>query len=134
MVLVDTSVWIDVFRDASGAKRDLLRETVADEEILFTRFTELELLQGCRDEDEWELLHSYLITQDYLELTPLSWTEAARIYFELRRQGETVRSPIDCCIAQACLDHDALLLHRDGDFQKIARVRPLRQRWLSWDD
>jgi hypothetical protein len=134
MVLVDTSVWVDVFRDASGARRDLLRATVGDHEVLFTRFTELELLQGCRDQQEWDLLSSYLVTQDYLDLTPDGWTEAARIYFDLRRRGETVRSAIDCCIAQLCLDHDALLLHRDADFQKIARVRPLRQAWLSWDD
>jgi len=134
VVLVDTSVWIDIFRDASGVKRDLLRTTVGNHEIFFTRFTELELLQGCRDQEEWELLSSYLITQDYLELGPSGWTDAARIYFDLRRRGETVRSPIDCCIAQLGLDHDTLLLHRDGDFRKISQVRPLRQRWLSWND
>lgn len=134
MVLVDTSVWIDVFRDASGARRDLLRATVAEHQILFTHFTELELLQGCRDEDEWDLLSSYLVTQDYLELTPHGWAEAARIYFDLRRQGETVRSPIDCCIAQLALAHEILLLHRDEDFKKIARIRPLHQSWVSWND
>jgi predicted nucleic acid-binding protein len=134
VVLVDTSVWIDVFRDASGARRDLLRATIAEDQVLFTRFTELELLQGCRDEKEWDLLSSYLVTQDYLELTPRGWTDAARIYFDLRRRGETVRSPVDCCIAQLALAHEILLLHRDEDFKKIARIRPLQQSWVRWDD
>ena len=61
-----------------------------------------------------------------------SWSEAARIYFDLRRVGKTVRSPIDCCIAQIAMDNKALLLHRDRDFEVIAAVRPLRQKRLSW--
>jgi predicted nucleic acid-binding protein len=55
------------------------------------------------------------------------WTDAARIYFDLRRTGRTVRSPIDCCIAQIAIDHAALLLHRDRDFTTTAQMRPLRE-------
>jgi predicted nucleic acid-binding protein len=49
-----------------------------------------------------------------------------------RQRGKTVRSPIDCCIAQVAIDHDTLLLHRDRDFETIAEIRPLRQMWLAW--
>lgn len=129
--IVDTSVWIDVFRDVSR-KAKLLR-TVDPEDVMLTPFTELELLQGCRDEPEWSLLASYLETQDYLEPTRTTWKAAARIYFDLRRQGLTVRSPIDCCIAQVALDHSVLLLHRDKDFSVIAGIRPLQQIFLQWD-
>ena len=132
MVLVDTSVWVDVLRDARGTKRAALERAVGDDEVVATRFQQLELLQGCRDEREWGLLKPYLEAQEYLELAPGSWLEAARVYFELRRKGRTVRSPIDCCIAQAALEHDALLLHRDHDFEAIASIRPLRQLWLDW--
>ena len=65
------------------------------------------------------------------ERVPGGGAEAARIDFELRRRGKTVRSPIDCCIAQIALDHDVLLLHRDRDFEVIAGVRPLREQHLS---
>ncbi|WP_410503742.1 hypothetical protein [Leptolyngbya sp. 7M] len=37
-----------------------------------------------------------------------------------------VRSPIDCCIAQAALEHDLLLIHNDRDFETIAQVRSLQ--------
>jgi predicted nucleic acid-binding protein len=132
VVLVDTSVWIDVFRDADGSRGATLRELLDGEEVVLSRFHQLELLQGCRDEKEWSLLKSYLDAQDYLELDPASWEAAARIYFELRRTGHTVRSPIDCCIAQLALDYDLMLLHRDGDFRVIAEARPLRQVWVEW--
>ena len=52
---------------------------------------------------------------------------AARIYYNLRRQGLTVRSSIDCCIAQAALDNQFLLIHNDQDFEAISQVRSLQQ-------
>jgi predicted nucleic acid-binding protein len=88
------------------------------------------MLQGARDEREWTLLREYLDGQTYLELRPDAWTDAARIFFDLRRIGKTVRSPIDCCIAQIAIDHDVLLLHRDQDFETIAKLTRLRQRPL----
>ncbi|HEY9603215.1 MAG TPA: PIN domain-containing protein, partial [Allocoleopsis sp.] len=101
MLLIDTSIWISVFRDQSGRIRQQLETLIANRQVLLTRFTQLELLQGSLNEQEWTLLSTYLETQDYVELTSQSWQAATRIYYDLRRQGLTVRSPIDCCIAQA---------------------------------
>lgn len=132
MILVDTSVWIDLFRDTTGRRRKTLLATLAGEDIALTRFHQLELLQGARDKSEWALLSDYLGEQFYLELSSESWVEAARTYFDLRRLGKTVRSPIDCCIAQVAIDHDVVILHRDRDFETIATIRPLRQMRLGW--
>ena len=128
MILVDTSVWIEVLRDRAGRRRTALEAALDGDEAVLSRFHQLELLQGARDEREWNLLHEYLNVQDYLEASSTSWADAARIFFDLRRLGKTVRSPIDCCIAQLAIDHDVLLLHRDRDFEVIAEVRPLRQK------
>lgn len=105
-ILVDTSVWVDLFRDQTGERRTQLLEALGGEEIVLSRFVELELLQGARDEREWGLLVDYLGTQDLVELPATGWREAARIYFDLRRDGRTVRSPIDCCIAQLAIERD----------------------------
>lgn len=133
MILVDTSVWIEVFRDKSQSKRRALLAALAGDEVVLTRFTQLELLQGCRDEREWSLLQSYLDSQDYIEASATTWEDAARIYFDLRRIGLTVRSPIDCCIAQLALKNDLILFHCDRDFKVIAKARSsFRQLWLEW--
>lgn len=126
MLLIDTSVWISVFRDRSGHIGKQLKTLIAEREVLLSRFTQLELLQGSLNEKEWTLLSTYLETQDYVELTSHSWQAAARIYYDLRRQGLTVRSPIDCCIAQSALENDLLLIHNDRDFETIAQVRSLQ--------
>jgi len=133
VILVDTSVWIEVFRDKSQTKRKALLAALAGDEVVLTRFTQLELLQGCRDEREWSLLQSYLDSQDYLEASATTWEDAARLYFDLRRIGLTVRSPIDCCIAQLALKNDLMLFHCDRDFEVIAQARSsFRQLWLKW--
>lgn len=63
----------------------------------------------------------------YLDMTSDDWRNAARIFYDLRRQGLTVRSTIDCCIAQIAIAHQATLVHNDRDFETIAQVRSLRQ-------
>ena len=58
MLLIDTSVWISVFRDRTGQVRQKLETLINDRDVLLTRFTQLELLQGSLNEKEWTLLSS----------------------------------------------------------------------------
>jgi predicted nucleic acid-binding protein len=78
MLLIDTSVWIVVFRDRNGQVRQKLETLIANREVLLTRFTQLELLQGSLNEQEWTLLSTYLETQNYIEPSIDSW-QAARL-------------------------------------------------------
>lgn len=131
MILVDTSVWIEIFRDRTRKARESFLSFIGDEPYGLCRFTQLELLQGAKDEREWRLLDEYLAGQTYLEANENTWKNTARIYFELRRKGLTKNSPIDCCIAQIAMDEKALLLHRDRDFERIALIRPLLATWFE---
>jgi predicted nucleic acid-binding protein len=131
MILVDTSVWINVLRDKTGDVVRSFRSRVGDEVIVFCRFIQLELLQGAKDEHEWSRLDEYLSAQYYLEASEKTWRNAARIYFELRKSGTTVRSPIDCCIACVAMESQAMLLHRDRDFESIAKITPLDNEYFN---
>jgi hypothetical protein len=128
MLLIDTSLWIPIYRDPTGAVSQRLQSVIGNEEFVFCQFTRAELLQGCRDEREWARTLEYLDEQSYLEMRLGGWTEAARIYFELRQRGLTVRSTLDCCVAVVALEHDLTLLHNDRDYETIATVRPLKHR------
>jgi len=130
-ILVDTSVWIEVWRrDATGPQEALQRE-LEDADTYFSALVQLEVLAGSIHEKEWRALRHFFAGQIFLPVLDESWERAARIFFDLRRRGLTVRSLVDCCLAQQALDHDLLLLHRDRDYEAIARVRPLRQRYLD---
>jgi predicted nucleic acid-binding protein len=84
-----------------------------------------EVLQGARDEDEWRVLHENLSAQRLAapaDPMALHW-EAARIFFDCRRRGITVRSSVDCLIAAQAMAAKATLLHDDEDFERIQKVR-----------
>jgi len=134
MILVDTSVWINVLRDRKGHVVRAFRKRVGEENCVLTKFTQLELLQGARNEKEWNSLDEYLATQYYLETSEGTWRNAARAYFDLRRRGITVNSPIDCCIACIAMEYGALLLHRDQDFARMARRLPLEEEYFLYED
>lgn len=51
---------------------------------------------------------------------------ATRHNFDLRRNGLTVRSVVDCCIAEIAMAYDATILHNDRDFATIAKLRSLK--------
>jgi predicted nucleic acid-binding protein len=131
VLLIDTSVWIKLFRDDSEDFKQSLIKTINNQDYYLSRFSQTELLQGCLNEQEWSKLNSYLETQDYLEPSTESWTVAARIYYNLRRQGITVRNTIDCCIAASAIEHNLLLLHINRDFEAIAKGTSLNQIKLN---
>ena len=131
MILVDTSVWIEILKDKTGRKTRVFKRSIGSETHVLTRFNQLELLKGAKDQKEWDLLNKYLSTQIYLETSQDTWSAAARIYYKLIRKEFDVHSPIDCIIAQLAIEHGALLLHRDNDFVNIAKVCPLLQKtWI----
>lgn len=127
MILVETSVLLPFLTGGSSAEvRHLEWMLQEDEPWCTTPFAVQEILQGARDEREWRRLQKYLSTLPLATLSADGHILAARIYFDCRRRGITVRSSVDCLIAQTALEHDLALLHDDRDFDAIARVRPLR--------
>jgi predicted nucleic acid-binding protein len=130
MFLVDSTVIIDLFRDRTGHVDSQYAEVVGDASVRITRMTQMEVLRGCRDAAEWEQADSYLASQVFAEIGVTTWVHAARIHYDLRRLGLTVRSSIDCLIAQTALDHDLILLHNDRDFEAIGQVRNLQHRCI----
>ena len=129
MIVVDTSVLIDYLRGESTPAIEVFR--ALEQQQTPYKIPTLccqELLQGCRDDASWNRLDRDLATQRLLPLEGV-WRQhrdAARIYFDCRRRGITVRSMTDCLIAQQVLDVDGILLHDDQDYERIREVRPLR--------
>ncbi|MGF1481048.1 MAG: PIN domain-containing protein [Cyanophyceae cyanobacterium] len=132
MLLIDTSVWINVLRDRTGTTKIKLKNYIDERPYYLPVFTQMELLQGCKDESEWQKLSQYLSVQKYVVPNySRIWVEAARLYFELRRKGVTVRSNIDCAIALCAMENNLLLYHCDRDFEQIAQYTVLKQKKLQ---
>jgi predicted nucleic acid-binding protein len=125
VILVDSSVWIAVL-----SKRPPFRiEDVVDvSEIAVCLPIIQEVLQGIDDEDAFEDARDSLYALPCLEdpLTGELFDEAIAIYRTARHNGLTIRSSVDCLIAACAIRHRVAVLHRDRDFDLLARVAPLQ--------
>jgi predicted nucleic acid-binding protein len=127
MIAVDTSAAIDLLRQRNTAlARNFERLIEAGEPLGFPAPVAQELLQGARDEAEWRLLSRFVASQEILVPDIDTYRRAAKIYYDCRRGGLTVRSTVDCLVAQLALDRGGFLLADDRDYASIAMVRPLR--------
>jgi predicted nucleic acid-binding protein len=61
----------------------------------------------------------------YTPLKRAVFDEAIDLYRRSRQAGVTVRSSVDCLIAACALRHGLTVVHRDRDFNDLARISPL---------
>ena len=119
LYLVDTSVWIDYLKAGTDLVDDRLDELLALNQIACTGMVRLELLAGVRTEAEWRLVDEALSGTIWLRVEDETWTEAARLGYELRRKGKTVPST-DLLIAATARRSSATVLHKDRHYDVLA--------------
>ena len=131
VVLVDTSIWVEVFRRPS----QLTLGAVADlEEVVTCLPVVQEVLQGFRDERAFRIAREALLAFPIVE-SPLRseiFEEAIGLYRAARRAGLTVRSGVDCLIAACALRHGVTVAHHGRDYDAIAEVSSLHSRNVSF--
>lgn len=129
MLLVDTSVWIDFLNGYESAEAKCLANGIADNQpIVVAGIVLMEILAGLRSEAEADRVGKLLL--DVFEFAPdlarSDYVAAAKIYRACRAGGATLRSAVDCLIAQVCLRDSLTLLTKDRDFIAIAKYAPLK--------
>ena len=130
MVLVDTSVWIEVFRKPSR----LHLEDVADFDDVVTALPIVqEVLQGFTDERLFARARESMLALPIVE-SPLDealYLEAVQLYRSARRSGLTIRSSTDCLLAACAIRHRLTIAHVDRDYDHLARVSTLQTRRIK---
>ena len=122
VVLIDTSVWLEVER----GRFDLEAFVDAGEIAICPPITQ-ELLQGVSSPERFAIVwHTVLSCRMLDDPMPLERFEyAAEIYRRCREDGYVVASSFDCLIAACAIENRVPLLQRDRDFEKIADMAPL---------
>ncbi len=131
-VLIDTSVWIDFFNGYPSKEAEMLERLIKEEaELLTCGVIVAEFMQGIRDRKSLSTLERHFRDMDWLTpREPETYLEAAKLFRELRSRGATVRSTIDCLIAQVAAESDALILAKDRDIMAIVDSRILKLKTL----
>jgi len=128
VIVVDTSVWIDVLNDTDRPQARRCVELIeAGEPVALTDVIFTEILQGLRSEREARTVERHLRAFPVLRLDGLDdFSLAAELYRTARKAGVTIRKTLDCLIAAPCVRTGAPLLHADSDFDLLAECTPLR--------
>jgi predicted nucleic acid-binding protein len=127
VILVDSSVWIDFFRNEPTLQAEWLDRNLGVEGLVVGDLILAEVLQGFKDDKGFNEARRLL---GQLEQVSVGGTElaieAARNYRRLRTAGVTVRGTVDVLIATRCMADGLRLLHSDRDFDAFEQHLGLR--------
>ncbi len=121
MILVDTSVWTEMFAGRVRARpEDFLSMATCGPIIQ-------EVVQGLRPGSQLQLIRWQLSGLPRLgdPVTVEIFLEAADLYAASRRRGITIRSSVDCLIASIAIRHKTPVWHFERDFDRIATFTEL---------
>jgi predicted nucleic acid-binding protein len=127
VILVDSSVWIDHFRNVESDAVRRLRRLIREEPLLIGDLILCEILQGFNSEAQARLVQRSFSRFEAVALSdPDLAAIAAANYRQLRRSGITIRKTIDLIIGTFCIERGHALLHSDRDFEPMERFLGLR--------
>lgn len=127
MIIADTSVWIDYFNGVESAETDALDLALDDGVIAIGDIIFLEILQGFRDDKDYEMAKSKLSSLDLFEMFGRSAVyKYADNYRFLRKKGITIRKTTDIIIATFCIENKIPLLFTDRDFVPFTKHLKLK--------
>jgi len=128
VIVVDTSVWIDVLNNVDTPRaRTCVQLIEGGEPVALTDVIFAEVLQGLSDDRQASVVEGHLRAFPVLRLASLDdFALAAKLYRKARREGITIRKTLDCLIAAPCVRTNAPLLHADRDFDRLASCTALR--------
>jgi len=118
---VDTSVWIEFFRQTRGRPGDILSTLLSEDRVVLCGVVEMEIVQGLRDK-ELRDVQAALRLLPYVETTRDDFVEAGNLWRALRQKGKTIPAT-DTLIAQLCLKRNLWLLTLDAHFNGIERLK-----------
>lgn len=127
MILVDTSVWIDYFASKPFSHVGLLEKLILDDEDICTCGIVLtEILQGIRNDIEFNKTRKLLECLVFLPMSYSTYIKSAKLYRTLRKNGITIKRVMDCLIATVAIENDIPILHNDKDFLLIESQSKLK--------
>lgn len=129
MFVVDSSVWIDLFRGNQTPQVTRLAQIVNVGPIAIGDLILAEVLQGFDSDREFEIARKALTALFVLDMCgEQTAIEAAKNYRLLRKKSITIRKTIDVIIATRCILDQLPLLYSDRDFDPFVKHLGLQSR------
>jgi predicted nucleic acid-binding protein len=124
-ILIDTSVWIEYFRNQSPVFVAFVAELVKTREIYVPRIILAELMQGAKSEKELTVIAEFMDAFIIIDQTEQTWINAGRLSHELKRKGKNINLT-DCYIAVIAQENNCAILTLDRHFKDIRQYAGIK--------
>lgn len=119
-VLIDTSVWIDYFRERDKLLCEKVDEVLSLSEVFVPKVVIAELIQGAVSEKEIAVIEEFIEAFHIMDQNDDTWLKAGRLSFSMKRKGITVNL-VDCYIAVLAHDNNCHIFSLDAHFKDIKK-------------
>ena len=118
-VLIDTSVWIEFFRQREPY-HGIVTKLIDDEQVVCCGIILAELMQGAKSDKELAVLDDFIKVFSFIPETPELWATAGKLSGKLRRKGITIGLS-DCFIATAAASVKVQVATQDSHFELLGK-------------
>jgi predicted nucleic acid-binding protein len=122
VVIVDTSAWVEYFRDRLSPIGEEVARLVISRQALMVGVVYAEILRGARNQQEFQRLIEDFRAVDFAVSDRMVWERAGEVLFELKRIGSMIPFA-DAVIAAHALVGNHAVFSGDHHFQRVPGLK-----------
>ncbi|MGO9138892.1 MAG: PIN domain-containing protein [Syntrophales bacterium] len=119
-ILVDTSIWIDYFKNKTSRVAGRLDEMLFRDEVYVPKIVIAELIQGAKSDREVSVIEEFVEAFSIIDQRGDTWAKAGKLSFTLKRKGKNITLS-DCYIAVMAQEYDCRIFTLDVHFKEIQK-------------
>ncbi|MEE9502869.1 MAG: PIN domain-containing protein [Candidatus Aminicenantaceae bacterium] len=120
-ILIDTSVWIEYFRDESSTVADKVDQILSEDNVFVPKIVIAELMQGSKSEKELSVIRDFLDAFQIIDQKEDSWIKAGKLAYDLKKRGKTIHL-LDCYIAVIAKEFNCKVFTLNRHFTEIQKI------------
>jgi tRNA(fMet)-specific endonuclease VapC len=120
-ILIDTSVWIDYFKNKSSGVSEKVDKILSENEVYVPKIVLAELIQGAKSEREITVIKDFIDAFHIIDQKEDSWIKAGQFSYNLKKRGKSVNL-IDCYISVIAQEYNCKIFTLDERFKEIQRI------------
>lgn len=120
-ILIDTSVWIDYFRNKSSTISQKVDKILSEHEVYVPKIVLAELIQGAKSEREISIIEEFVDAFNIIDHKEDTWIKAGKLSYKLKKKGKSLNLT-DCYIAVIVQEYNCKIFTFDEHFKEIQKV------------
>lgn len=117
-ILIDTSVWIEYFRNKSSSVAQKVDRVLEEDEVYVPKIIIAELMQGSKSKKELAIIEDFFDAFHIIDQKDDSWVKAGSLSYKLKKKGKNINL-FDCYIAVIAQEHSCIIFSLNRHFKEI---------------